>query len=262
MIRALINNNWVQVPKNDLKIGTKTFAYKAGLYETFRTINYQPILLKTHLKRLFNNANSIGLNIGYPIQDIIRMLKQVIHEFSEPDQRVYIIAIPDNFIIYTSPLNLDSAIYNGVDVITIEGVRQTPEIKTTNKHICQSALEKAHKSGCFEAFLVDSNRNIYEGSKSNIFWVKNEELFAKSNNVLIGTTQTLIKKHSPFPINDGTLNEQGLKTIDELFITNSGSGIVPVISVNNQPINNYKIGNITAHLLTLYKEWINKETSW
>lgn len=262
MIRALINNKWAQVPENNLKIGTNTFAYESGLYEVFRTINFLPILLKTHLKRLFKNSAHYGLNINYSIIDIIEMLKQVIHAFPEPDQRVFIIAVPNNLIIYTSSLNLNYEIYNGVDAIIFEGLRQNPNIKTTDKKISQYALDEAHKSGCFEALLIDSDRNIYEGSKSNIFWVKNNQLFTNSINVLIGTTQTLIKKNSPFHIIDSSLNEKELIIIDELFITNSSCGIVPVISVNNKPINNYKIGNITSHLSTLYKEWLNNEASW
>ena len=36
MIKALINNQWESIPKENLQLGTDTFLFSSGLYETFR----------------------------------------------------------------------------------------------------------------------------------------------------------------------------------------------------------------------------------
>ena len=46
---------------------------------------------------------------------------------------------------------------------------------------------------------------------------------------------------------------------DELFLTNSGSGIIPVIKVNSSQINNGNPGPITRELLKLYDIWLKNE---
>ena len=48
-------------------------------------------------------------------------------------------------------------------------------------------------------------------------------------------------------------------TLDELFLTNSGSGIIPIIQVDKQVINDSLIGKMTHQLLRLYKDWMYKE---
>ncbi len=258
MIKALINGDWEKVPEANLKLGAPAFAYKAGLYETFRTLNYKPVFLDPHLDRLFQSANRIGLEIWFVKDEIRDMIHCVVSDFSEPDQRVRILAVPYNLIVYTSSLNIDDSIYRGVSVITVTASRNLPGMKTTDYRACLSAWEKAQTAHGFEAILCDKNHYIFEGSRSNVFWVKSGKLFTREGEVLPGITrQTLISK-SPFPFSYGLLNENELQTINELFITNSGSGIVPVIRVNNRSIGNGKVGRITNNLLVCYDKWINQ----
>ena len=120
MIKALINNQWESIPKENLELGTDTFSFSSGLYETFRTLDFKPVFLQPHLDRLFSSANRIGLNIEFTQSDILDMLSKVIHDFQDPNQRVRILAVPNKFIVYTSYLNLDPSIYNGVSVITLK----------------------------------------------------------------------------------------------------------------------------------------------
>lgn len=259
MIKALINNQWESIPKENLQLGTDTFSFSSGLYETFRTLDFKPVFLQAHLDRLFRSADQIGLNIDYSKLDISNMLSKVIHDFQDPNQRVRILAVPNKLIVYTSHLNLDPSIYNGVSVITIEASREQPEIKTTDYHACLTAWRAAVDAGCFEAILMDDNGILYEGSRSNLFWVKDEKLFTRKEDVLPGTTRQIIINHSSVLIQYNTLNNMDLSNIDEFFLTNSGSGIIPVTRINDKNIGNGDVGIITRQLLSQYNEWMLKE---
>ena len=46
MIKALINNQWESIPKENLQLGTDTFSFSSGLYETFRTMDFKPVFLQ------------------------------------------------------------------------------------------------------------------------------------------------------------------------------------------------------------------------
>jgi len=259
MIKALINGKWEFVPDKHLQIGTDSFAYKPGLYETFRTFSFKPVFLDRHLDRLYQTAQKTGLIIQFSKFEIIEMVNTVIASFLEPDQRVRILAVPDHLILYTSPLGINSSIYNGVKVITVRASRNIPDIKTTNYQVCLSAWEKAQESHCFEAILTDKDGDIFEGSRSNVFWLKNEKLYTRQDNVLPGITRQIIISNFSYPVEFGNLNETDLDTINELFITNSGSGVVPVSHVNDSRIGNGTVGKITRNLLDDYTRWIYED---
>lgn len=259
MIKALINNHWESIPEENLQLGTDTFSFSSGLYETFRTLDFKPVFLQPHLDRLFSSANRIGLNIEFTQSDILNMLSKVIRDFQDPNQRVRILAVPNKLIVYTSYLNLDPSIYNGVSAITYKASREHPEIKTTDYHACLTAWKAAVNAGCFEAILMDGSGILYEGSRSNLFWVKDAKLFTRKEDVLPGTTRQIIINYSSVSIQYKILNSMDLSNIDEFFLTNSGSGIIPVTSINNKNIGNGSVGIITRQLLSKYNEWMLKE---
>jgi branched-chain amino acid aminotransferase len=106
---------------------------------------------------------------------------------------------------------------------------------------------------------MDGNGILYEGSRSNLFWVKDAKLFTRKKDVLPGTTRQIIINHSSVSIQYNTLNSLDLSNIDEFFITNSGSGIIPVTRINDKNIGNGSVGIITRQLLSQYNEWMLKE---
>jgi Branched-chain amino acid aminotransferase/4-amino-4-deoxychorismate lyase len=153
------------------------------------------------------------------------------------------------------PLDIDYDIYNGVSVITVLAKRDTPEIKTTNYHSCLNAYQLAQEHECFDAILVDENQVVFEGSRSNLFWIKKDSLFTKETGVLPGVTRNTIITHSPYAVKYGELNVLDFDWLSELFLTNSGSGIVPIVKVNNSIIGNGVPGPITKELMKLYDSW-------
>ena len=256
MIKALINGNWKEISKEQLQFGTGSYAFKTGLYETFRTLNHNTVFLDEHVNRLLRSAWCTGLIIHYSKHEILEMVDTVISNFPESNQRVRILADPDNLILYTSSLDIDDSIYDGVSAITVFASRSTPHVKTTDYEVCLSAWEKAKKSNCFEAILVDNDGYVYEGSKSNVFWVTDGKLLTRQDQVLPGVTRQTIISKSSIPAAFGQLNKNDFDQIDELFITNSGSGIVPVNKVNKNKIGSGVVGKLTRKLLSDYNMWI------
>ena len=192
MIQALVNGIWKSFDEKDLQPGTNSFKMNSGLYETFRTKNFKPVLLKQHLDRLFQSAEKINLKIMYSKTEIEKMIKMVINNFHEKNQRARVIVSKDILVVYTTALDLNIQIYDGVDTLTVSYERNTPDIKTTDYKGCLNAYKKANKKSCFEAILLDRNNYILEGSRSNVFWVTSNSLFTREDNVLPGITRKTI----------------------------------------------------------------------
>ena len=259
MINALINNQWESIPEKDLQPGSDSFAFGTGLYETFRTLNHKPVFLEPHLDRLFKSAQAIDLTIASSQNKIVKMIARVVQQFDDPNQRVRILAVAEKIIIYTSSLNLDPSIYKGVSTITVPALRKTPKIKTTDYTTCLEAYKIAENNDCFETILLDKNNQVLEGSRSNVFWIQGEKLFTRDGDVLPGVTRQTVISRSPFSIFYEQLNQLDFDQVNEIFLTNSGSGIIPVVKVNSIQIGTGKPGPITVELLKLYDGWLNNE---
>jgi len=131
-------------------------------------------------------------------------------------------------------------------------------VKTTNYKVCLKAWEKANDMGCFESILLDGDGVVLEGSRSNVFWVKDGKIITRENNVLPGITRQTLILRSPFPISFGLLYQSNFSDIDELFITNSGSGVIPITKVDSVEIGTGGVGSITKELLRLYNQWLHE----
>jgi len=132
-----------------------------------------------------------------------------------------------------------------------------------------TALREANRRGAGEAFWFNVHNYLQSGSISNVFVVKNsivytpptnEELRAPSlkaavpyprSNVLPGTTRGAVidlalKEGIDLRIGALTINE--LVDADEVFITNSVMGVMPVCRIERKAVGNEKPGEITRRL--------------
>ena len=83
---------------------------------------------------------------------------------------------------------------------------------------------------------MNEDQMVLEGSRSNIFWVKGDRLFTKETGVLPGITRETIILYSPYAVEYGELNILDFDWLSKLFLKNSGSGIAPIVKVNNSII--------------------------
>jgi branched-chain amino acid aminotransferase len=99
--------------------------------------------------------------------------------------------------------------------------------------------EKAIKEGFFEAILLDNNNNATEGTISNIFIIKNNQLRTPSLNefVLGGIMRKAILdicRTNNISFKETAITEKDLCEADEIFLTNSGIEVLPVSNINHR----------------------------
>jgi len=101
-----------------------------------------------------------------------------------------------------------------------------------------------------EGIVVDPDFGVTEGTTSNIFLVKNGLLKTPpiSPFVLPGITRQIvldIAKNHKIPFLEDSITTDELFNADEVFLTNSGIEIIPVIQIDSQFIANKKPGVLT-----------------
>tara|TARA_Y100001970_G_C14217809_1_gene850724 strand:- start:1106 stop:1891 length:786 start_codon:yes stop_codon:yes gene_type:complete len=258
MIDVLKNGEWENKDPSELKTDSNYFAHKKGVYETIKVEKNKIFFVEEHLQRLFDSASNINLSIRFKKDEIKNQINQVINKLQTPNQLIRLILYPQKLLVFSETLEINSKIYKGVKTMTFLAKRENPEIKSTENKIASRAWSAAVKSNCFESILIDKKENIYEGSRSNFFWVKNNTIFTRENDILPGITRQIILKNSPLNISYDILNVKNLHTIDESFITQTSCGIVPVKQINNLTIGKSSPGKKTSELINLYNQWSEK----
>lgn len=233
------------------------FKFGDAIYETIRTIDGSPWLLGKHLKRLRASAKVLGLKVPYTNAEFAKQIERLIKKNGYAESRVRITLTRGNngfdFMTCKKPLVLIEATKlpkfkqsDGISVTTFEVERPAARIKSTS--MLPSIL--ARRNSGEETLLVDRHGNITEGSFSNIFVVKGGVLITPKEGMLEGTTRNFIlkkyrkTKEAPIPL-------KNIYKYDEIFLTSSTKGVIPVIKVDGKPISNGKIGELTKQIIKL-----------
>ncbi len=130
-----------------------------------------------------------------------------------------------------------------------------PTIKNYHWLDMVSGLFEAYDRGAETAVLVDAEGNIVEGPGFNIFAVKDDILLTPSTGVLEGITRrTVIElaNENGFTVKRGNLTIDHAYQADEIFITSTAGGVMPVYKVDDQLIANGQFGAVTLKLQRLY----------
>ncbi|HPJ80572.1 MAG TPA: aminotransferase class IV [Candidatus Portnoybacteria bacterium] len=248
----LINNKFVKKKSANISILSEAFMYGFGVFETLRTYNKQPFKTKEHINRLFNSAKIIGLKITQRKEDLEKMIIKIANKSNNKNQKIKIIAIKDKIIIISSKLQTDKNILKGVKVCSIKQLRSLPEIKSISYIESYFSHKKATDKGYFEAILTKENNEILEGAYSNIFWFDKNKLCTRKNEILKGITADTVMKISPFKLKFENITLNKLLKKNEIFLTQTTTGIVPVTQINKIKINKGKVGEKTKVLNKLF----------
>ena len=124
--------------------------------------------------------------------------------------------------------------------------------------------------GIFEAkdkdyetvILLDYDGNVTEGPGFNVFAVKDKVLITPDRGVLAGVSRkTILEMAEHLGINTSTrsLSVEELLEADEVFLSSSGGGVIPIIRVNETIFGNGASGPISVQLNETYWNWTTLE---
>jgi len=253
MTVTLINNKFVDKKNAKVPLYSDAFMRGFGVFETLRTHQDKKFFkLDDHLDRLFNSAGKIDLKVKYSKKKIIKMLNKVVKKSNHKTQRIKIIVIKEAVIISSVKTKIDKNIYNGVKTISINRMREIPEIKSLSYISSFISHEEAVKKGYYEAMLIDDKGEVYEGAYSNLFWFEKNILCTREKDILPGITRKAIIELSPYKIKYKKIKLKELIRKKEIFITQSVKGIIPVKSIDNKIIGNGDVGSKTREMMNLY----------
>jgi branched-chain amino acid aminotransferase len=114
---------------------------------------------------------------------------------------------------------------------------------------------EAYDRGALVAALPDAQGNVTEGAGFNIFGAKDGALFTPRRNVFEGMTRrTVIELARQLGIGCelADIPVQRLREADEIFITSTAGGVMPVTRLDDASVGHGEVGPLTQQLQRMY----------
>lgn len=215
------------------------------LYEVIRITEGIPVFIEDHLDRLYHSAQLTGTKLLPDSNSLAAMIKEYIssqnqaagniklsfsftNSASEPRCEL-------NFIPHYYP-NQDEYM-KGVKVGLLKAVRPIPHAKVQNSGIRERANQAISDNGVFEVLLIDSEGSITEGSRSNVFFIKNETLYSTPvENILQGITRLKVMQiceNAGIQVIESAIPLNSLDQYEAAFLTGTSPKILPISSIDN-----------------------------
>jgi len=276
------------VPKREAKVSVLDhgFLYGDGVFEGIRAYNCVVFKLREHIRRLFESAHSIMLEIPLGEKEMVSAVVKTLKVNKLKDAYIRIIVSRgegdlgldptkcrgnETVVIITDKISLyPKEIYEkGMAIITVPTIRNLPEalnpqIKSLNYLNNILAKIEAINAGYQEALMLDHLGYVAECTGDNIFVVKKEQLYTPPQcmGTLRGITRDTvleIARKLKIPTHEHVLTRHELYISEECFLTGTAAEIVPVVEVDGRKIGNGKPGKLTKLIMKEFKKLLQKE---
>lgn len=276
------------VPLADARVSAMDHGFLFGdsVYEVVRTNRRQPVALAEHLERLRSSANQLYLVLPWTDAEIASRMRDAVVATPYMDCYVRLVVtrgagpmslLPDgcdrpSMLIYVMPLRTPGAddIARGISVVVPARLRNdrralAPSAKSGNYLNNALALIEARRAGGEDAVLLNAEGHVTEATTANVFWSRGDELFTPSLDcgILAGITRTLLiwaLRKEGGVVHEGRHPLEHLAGADEVMLTGTIRGVMPVVRIDGRPVGRGVPGPMTQHLLRLHDRAIEGAT--
>ena len=276
---AYVNGRYVPHRDAAVHIEDRGYQFADGVYEVFCLHHGRLIGEEGHMGRLEHSLKE--LRIAWPISR--RVIGVVIREIARRNR------VRDGFIYlqisrgvarrdHQFPKDVDSALVltarrmaplnkeelrHGVGVITIPDIRwKRHDIKSVSLLPNILGKQQAHEAGAYEAWMVNDEGMVTEGTLSNA-WIVTEDGELVTHNVshaiLNGITRLSVLEaaaEAGIQFSERLFSVAEALAAKEAFVTSSTSHVKAVTSIDGQTVGNGHVGELTARMLDLYVDFI------
>ncbi|HML10434.1 MAG TPA: D-amino-acid transaminase [Stellaceae bacterium] len=256
-------------------IEDRGYQFADGVYEVIAIRGGKLVDEELHLVRLRRSLMELRIEGALADAPLKFVLREVIRRNAVVDGIVYLqisrgIAPRDHafpkaarpILVVTArrtrPVN-PTQVDEGVSVITIPDIRwQRCDIKTISLVANVLGKQQAREAGAYEAWMVDGEGHITEGTSTNAWIVTADNQIVSrgaDHHILDGVTrQALIAllRRGGYNFVERPFTVIEAKAAREAFLTSTTSDLLPVTSIDGQPVANGAPGLLTQKLRADY----------
>jgi len=279
-----LNDCFVQKEHARVSVFDHGFLYGDGVYETLRAYQGRIFLWERHMARLRRSCELIGLDLPIRDEAWIPIITELLVRNGLQDAglrltvsrgegelgidpslclKPTIVVMAKPVVKYTDQQREQGKVLHLSSVRRNSELAQSPQIKALSFLNNILAKQEAVRVGADDALMLNMDGYLSECTTSNIFFVKNQQLYtpAVDCGILKGITRDVVidlADKLEVCVEEGRYTMEQLLQADECFITNTGIEIMPVSRIGDCQIGQGKRGPLTGELRKVFAENLNR----
>ncbi len=234
--------------------------------------------LDDHMERLAAGLKRIRLECPLPLEEVKRILFEVVRRSGLRDAyvesvvtrgvptpgerdprkwtpRFYAYAIPYVWIVRPETQEVGTQAVVARDSIRIPPGSVDPRVKNFHWGDLVRGLFEAYDRDAWLPILTDGQGHVMEGPGFNVFALVDGRLLTPAVGVLEGITRRTVIELAQEAGLETVVGEVPVDTLyraDELFFTSTAGGVMPVTTLDGQPVGDGRPGSVTMDLRRRY----------
>lgn len=284
-LQVYIDGKYLPEEEAKVSVWDHGFLYGDGVFEGIRAYNKRIFKLDEHLRRLYESARAIMLEIPLSRGEMEKAVVETCANNSIEDGYIRLIVTrgvgdlgldpvkcsnPSVIIIADKISIYPVEIYkNGMRVITVSTRRNSPQvlspmIKSLNYLNNILGRIEVNRVGADEGLMLSLDGYVAECIADNIFIVKNGVVITPSTAVgaLMGITRDCvieIATGAGYHVKETLITLHDVYVADECFVTGTAAEIAPVVTVDDRLIGDGMPGPITKDLIEKFHVYVRNE---
>jgi branched-chain amino acid aminotransferase len=281
-----INGELVHRSQAVVSVFDSGFILGDGIWEGLRVHRGRIPFLGRHLKRLWEGAKALDLDIGLTQDEMAQRLYDTLQANqmedhvhirlmvsrgvkSTPYQDPAVTISPPTVVIIPEYKSADPELNDrGVRLYTVYVRRgyadvQDPRINSHSKLNCIFGCIQAAKAGYDEALMLDPHGHVATCNSTHFFIVREGEVWTSSGDYCLDgiTRRNVINlcKANDIPVFEKNFSVMQSYSADEAFVTGTFAGLTPVVDIDGRIIGSGKRGPMVDRLQELYRHLIVRE---
>jgi D-alanine transaminase len=266
------NGRWTTTDERVLGVEDRGFQFGDAVYEVFKFSRKRPIFLIDHFHRMDRGLRDIDISNPWSESSFARMCDELLERTAFEDGIVYIQVsrgeserahfYPDDMkptaVAYSRRFRFPDAVKKerGIRLITTPDLRwKLCQVKSVNLLANVLAKKRAQRASADEALLVGDGQ-VREGASSSFFVVIEGKVVTHplDEHILPGVVRDRViglALASKIRVDERPIRESELLDLDEVFITSTTMGVMPVTEIDGRVIGDSRRGETTTRLQQL-----------
>ena len=274
---AFIDDEYVPVADARIPVLDWGFLHSDATYDVAHAWRGRFFRIDDYLDRFHGSMAKLRMSVPYSREQIRSIMFELLRRSGLRDADVEIVctrglpapgsrdprSCENRFLAFAIPfvwIANDELRETGLNLLISRQQRIPPEsvdprIKNYHWLDMVMALYEAYDNDADSAVLVDAEGNLVEGPGFNVFVRHDNTVITPSRGVLEGVTRETILEllaREKLEVKQDLLPAATARAADEVFITSTAGGVMPVTRISGQPVGDGKPGALTAHLNAAY----------
>jgi D-alanine transaminase len=274
-----VNGRYVPYQRAQVHIDDRAYTFADGVYEVVTVSDGKFVDEAPHLDRLDRSLRELRIAPAMSRTALQLVLREVVRRNAVRNGLVYIqmsrgVAPRDHpfpknpqtqFVAWAKTLAPQPASFgeDGVKAVSVPDIRWGRcDIKSTALLPNVLAKQAAREAGAYEAWLVDSDGFVTEGSSTNAWIITGQgELVTRPTDpgILSGITRRTVvelARSEGLQLAERPFSLDEAKAAREAFITSASSFVLPITQIDDKVIGNGKAGSLTRRLRERYLRYM------